>query len=682
MILLLRRSRRQTPCTLAHVSSLRSMASSFCALILLSFSRSIFASPIPPSSSSDQAHPAALVFAVLGVLLVIAALAIIKCIYINSRRVRATQVASLSSSGYYEPFSIDSYCRSSLSLNLGSQSSSKASLTEKSGFFIGLLGSPAWETKIQAGVYTAARRQRQDSSVVYQHSTPPLPLSPKPIRSKQDILHSNSLSESRDKYCRPARLLRASSLKLPGGLEKEKALDLRRVLFPFLSQERKRTLSFELSDVDAAIKQRRASSGGTMKRISTRQPKACEKGWQNEASLQLTDAPNRSRVSLSSFRVTSDSSSPFRSNPLSPVCRIKSSPRSSTNFTLQSTVTGVPLSSATNASSSNVLLSPAPVISRPYPLSVNKKSVAAPDLKLLPKDGMYTSSRDSRLYLEILPVLKPLDICTEPSEPSLDTPPVTGLNIDLAMDNNISVRKLSSLEISPPLHSVSPSTLPLNSKLVISPLVKIKNTHARKKVPIRPQRPPSVGPSPLRTMIIPNASSTSDTSSIGSTKKKNTSNTKIFSKSHRVLRSLPSTTNVISNVYRPHSSEYDEFGAFSRKPYFEVPVQTRRTSQDSEVLQASTNAKHASLIMSNMIRTSTLSKSPSKQVDLGLIGLDRFRLRDEDGRFVGVEGKSGKVDDNEIDFVSFWEEAKLLEEDDRRYVSSSDWIYFKFLIWS
>lgn len=100
------------------------------------------------------------------------------------------------------------------------------------------------------------------------------------------------------------------------------------------------------------------------------------------------------------------------------------------------------------------------------------------------------------------------------------------------------------------------------------------------------------------------------------------------------------------------------------------------------MLQASMNAKHASLIMSNMIRTSTLSKSPSKQVDLGLIGLDRFRLRDEDGRFVGVEGKSGKVDDNEIDFVSFWEEAKLLEEDDRRYVSSSDWIYFKFLIWS
>lgn len=141
--------------------------------------------------------------------------------------------------------------------------------------------------------------------------------------------------------------------------------------------------------------------------------------------------------------------------------------------------------------------------------------------------------------------------------------------------------------------------------------------------------------------------------------------------------------NVTADSFHPRSPVYDEFGAFSRKPYDELPVQTQATSQDSETLRASMNAKHASLIMSNIVRTSTPSKSlpsslePTKEVDLGLIGLDRFRLRDEEGRFVGVGGEENneKVDDSEIDFVSFWEEAKLLEEEDKRYVSSSDSIH-------
>lgn len=39
-----------------------------------------------------------------------------KCIDINKRRVKVPQVASFSSSGYYEPSSTKSYCRSSTSL--------------------------------------------------------------------------------------------------------------------------------------------------------------------------------------------------------------------------------------------------------------------------------------------------------------------------------------------------------------------------------------------------------------------------------------------------------------------------------------------------------------------------------------------------------------------------------------
>ena len=64
---------------------------------------------------------------------------------------------------------------------------------------------------------------------------------------------------------------------------------------------------------------------------------------------------------------------------------------------------------------------------------------------------------------------------------------------------------------------------------------------------------------------------------------------------------------------------------------------------------------------------STASRSrswePSNEVDLGLIGLNLF-IGDSD-----LDENIGAKDDSEIDFVSFWEEAKLLEEEEkRRYV--------------
>jgi len=70
---------------------------------------------------------------------------------------------------------------------------------------------------------------------------------------------------------------------------------------------------------------------------------------------------------------------------------------------------------------------------------------------------------------------------------------------------------------------------------------------------------------------------------------------------------------------------------------------------------------------SKKTRESATSKSrswePSKEVDLGLLGLDRFI---GDG---STDGGVGGKDDSEIDFVSFWQEARSLDEDEkRRYV--------------
>jgi hypothetical protein len=170
-------------------------------------------------------------------------------------------------------------------------------------------------------------------------------------------------------------------------------------------------------------------------------------------------------------------------------------------------------------------------------------------------------------------------------------------------------------------------------------------------------------------MILPDVSSGSDVGSphLDRDGKEN----QPFLPSYRSSRQNP--TSGASGI---HSSRIGEFG--------ELAVDQELTPEhDAESMRASMNAEKASRILLSMAqerestrRSSTRSKNtresaasksgswePSKEVDLGLLGLDRFI---GDG---STEGSIGGKDDSEIDFVSFWQEARSLEEDEqRRYV--------------
>jgi len=124
-----------------------------------------------------------------------------------------------------------------------------------------------------------------------------------------------------------------------------------------------------------------------------------------------------------------------------------------------------------------------------------------------------------------------------------------------------------------------------------------------------------------------------------------------------------------------------EFGELSGK-LSDIYIADQGPTSDSEFIRASMNAEKASKILLNMAREredaegrSARSKGPSNsfssrsrswepfnEVDLGLLGLDRF-VGETQNCDDGLQGNS------EIDFVSFWEEARLLEEEEqRRYV--------------
>lgn len=85
------------------------------------------------------------------------------------------------------------------------------------------------------------------------------------------------------------------------------------------------------------------------------------------------------------------------------------------------------------------------------------------------------------------------------------------------------------------------------------------------------------------------------------------------------------------------------------------------------------NSTRSKESQSSEVRSSKSWDSSREEVDLGLLGLDRFRWKEvspggDEER--GAEGgdENGK-DDSKIDFVSFWEEARVLEEEEeRRYV--------------
>jgi len=586
----------------------------------------------------------------------------------KDRRTKSVGSFSNTSHSYYEPFSVDSYCRSSTSFHASTEISDKNKTT---GFLTGFFGSPAWETKISSEVDSAAWRQRNNYSFAYQLHTQSRQRSSQPY---QPQWKSPSISPPRSSSVVDGgtritmRLSKSSSLNLPKRPQKSHDPLTRRLSLPLKGTKRSTYSEPSIGDASGS---RSRSSSRSRRKPSLGGLKASNNSTSNHISPSLVQGTAAQGLPLPRSPVFSSSSSPlFLSNPFPPMFKTTSS-RNPVSPLPSLPVTD-PFSSATaaaaNTSSTTIPLPSNIGISRPFPLlpRVNYDFI----LKSDPHNSMQGRSRDSRLYQELLPVLKPLDVYTSVSENNQptqsDTLPASRQALSSVACPTSCVSGSCGL---PPLQKPPLlSSVPVFSQKVVLPRHRTKQKSTN-DAQARARRSSSLGPSPLRAMILPDASSGSDIGSpcLDRSDKEN---------QPLVASGQNSRKNLTSGAFGVRSSGYGEFG--------ELAVDQEFGSQsDSECLRASMNAENASKILLNMSReqegtgrscsrskinresatSQSRSWEPSKEVDLGLLGLDRFI---GDG---STDGGVGGKDDSEIDFVSFWQEARSLDEDEkRRYV--------------
>jgi hypothetical protein len=623
-------------------------------LVLLAVVGYAVASPISKRSDSST-QPASVIYVVLAILIILALLAIAKHLYMKNRRATSIHLSSITSRNYYDPFSIDSYCRSSTSLPLGSE---KECHSNKAGFFVGLLGSPAWETKVASEVDAAVRKQHQDCSFNYQLHAQSRQRSSQPYqqqRTSPSILPPRPPSSGNGDWHTAVRLSKSSSLNLPKRPPKSHDPLLRRFSLPSRVVKRSAPSIPEVSD-------KQSRSGSRSERKRSRGLKIAKNHISKGASLRMADATGDMDLPISRSPVYSPSSSPlFLSNPFPP--KFKSRISSKPLCPLPSLPMSDPFSSAANASSTSIPLSTTVPISRPFPLLTKADYHSTSSVS---HNTMKGRSRDSRLYQELLPVLKPLDVYAHvpetnqhfQSKQSDSLPATRQALVSVSYPTNCA---LPSLPASPPVSSVP---ILAQKAVLAKPRTKQKS---KNDAQARARRSSSLGPSPLRAMILPDVSSGSDIGSPRSTRddKEN------YPTQNQNRHSHSSRTSDLAG----------EFGELSGK-LSDIYISDQGPTSDSEFIRASMNAEKASKILLNMAReredaegrsarskglsNSSTSRSrswePFNEVDLGLLGLDRF-VGETQNCNDGMQG------DSEIDFVSFWEEARLLEEEEqRRYV--------------
>ena len=628
---------------------------------LVPFALFRYALASPTSKPQSDGQPTNVIYVVLAILIVLGMLAIVKYFYMKSRKATCIHLSSKTSSNYYDPFSLES---SSASLQTGSDVSEQQSGNDKSGFMVGLLGSPAWETKIQSRVDAVACKQHLNSSFTYQLHTQSRQRSFQPYQPqwKAPSISPPKHPSAGDGNCRGAiRLSKSSSLHLPKDTRISHDPRPRRLSLP--SRGRKRSAPSDHSNGDGSSKRSRSSSRSTRKR-SVLGLKTSRNIISTGASPRMMDETGDTDNQMARSSVFSSSSSPlFLSNPFPP--RFKARTSRKPVSPLPSLPTPDPFSSAENASSTSI---PSPIqISCPMPLRPQPDRDSIP----VPNDSLKGRSRDSRLYQELLPVLRPLDVSAPaqvsnqympPKKP--DFPPATRQplsSITHATNCTAGTCTLASLKTSPPISSV-----PILAQKAVSAKPRTKQK-SKNDPQSRARRSSSLGPSPLRVMILPDASSSGSDILVRSDKE-----------NHRThcaddLRPVKSSERVDMRY-----SGFGEFGELSGKHSL-ARVVDQDPKLNCESTRASMNAKKASKILLSIPReregaggpnTSPDTSQPSprrswsqsREVDLGLLGLDRFIGASKDC-------SDGMKDDSEIDFVSFWEAARLLDvEDRRRYV--------------
>lgn len=717
----------------------------------------VAASPIPAQSSTHahaHAHASSLIFIIVAVLVALAFLSITKCLYVRHRRkiVSGSSSSQYHSRSYYAPFSIESYCRSSsgtlptavaavnkedlsLSLTSTTTTASNGHFTG-SGFFVGFLGSPAWETSFsfQAGscpalnlpnpVYNWNQQSNSDALSMSIYQTQAIDQAGQPssalLKSKSPKYRYKSASlpsvvnkniDDAHVSIRRRSLSKSWSLnyKLPKHPESvhypSRPRPRHRHSLPSSVRARQHSAPSMVSAGESNTEKKSGPSNGRSRSISACRQKST---GITDTSLRLVDPIiDVSEVPLPlspAFSTSNIKSKP--SHILKPkIKRIPAPPEPLAVHSRSSTPD--PFSSAANASST-IIPPPSPrsvEISHPFPLAYLPQIMSG--AKSQAANTKQGRSRDSELYQELLPVLKPLDVNASPAElnrqnrnqstirdfkflsqarPVPDTSetlePDTPRNTNFisAPARLINNNSNNSIQTSSPLKSVPITPISRNAAAVVSQplLVNPKPQRAFRATDGHSKARNSVvfGPSPLRMMILPDASSSSESdirsshaSSLARNESRNGGGQSDKNKKNDKENSCPTVGGTRVNElirksfwsgsgsgsFNSRSSGPGEFGEFSWKNEI---YDGNGGASDDESIRASMNAGKASSVLLDLLQeqergsVGRIENSAVDEIDLGLT------------RFTSAHGDSGgPLDIDQIDFVSFWEEARLLESD-------------------
>lgn len=678
------------------------MAIRFSALFrLLLFASFVSASPLS-SSQNYAAGPCLAV--ILTLLLLLVLLMISKHLYMKHRRINSIYTRSRLVSSYPGSFAIDSYYRASTSF-IRSTTESMTEKTEKIGILVGLFGSPGWETRVKPSVDKAAWKEQQQASFMYQlhtesrrrqnsHSRSQTQNSSIPEnRSILGIGRHSSFSLSNVTDTRALYSLqdgtgqtRSRSLRLPS--KAYRAQMPRRFSLPSVSRK----------DVSDALQRTRHSS---LKSTKSRRSDASKTSLLGTASLRLVPQTNGLDLPL-----------PLSPKQCSPTILPNLTPPASTYNpkSIHDIVPPLPplpllrqLSSvvtAPNNEGDGSMSPPVPFISHPYALAQNPKR--KPKETPQNQSELVSESIYSRAVSTAGQYFKP----TPPSRATkLDyqipapRPPLTSLNHSI---------NFTPLEIPFPSYNLSPplpnSPAPPVTPVIIAPILKVKTSR-----PARPRRSTTIGPSPLRTMILPDSS---DSESVSQPANERTS---------RPSSARSSMDSTYSNI--GHEPKYRESDDLSRvSGYTNRRSRARRSTQQTEdeedpnvilgiirELVEETSDWDSSLFMDETFRTMiensgvAPSTIPSKraagnseassgsdtsatlvdsgrstEVDLALLGLSNFTHRDGVTHILGerediyypYKGRNArtvaKENNPQNNLISFWEDGSWVDLADQR----------------
>ncbi|RDB22737.1 hypothetical protein Hypma_010148 [Hypsizygus marmoreus] len=425
-------------------------------LCFLLIAKTAYASPVNLPESSGGSACLAVILTLFSLMSV---LVICKRIFLNNRNAARASECSLT---------LDSYARSSTSVLPSTSSSGIASCLNdgKTGFLVGFFGSPTWETHIKNLVDDSRWKEYKQSSFMYK-------LHADSRRTKSSQTPSSVLTEKRSLLDRGSRSLSVSTVG-----------DIRAL--------------YEIRDATGLNRQQRSRS----LRLPSR-PSIAYTGSHGSITPRRFSLPSLSRKRTSSLKssrtVRSDVSAP--SFPENTSLRLVES-TNGPDYPLPLSPKHPDLQTSINTASSTIPpLPPLPSLksgSKALAKSENILRISHPYALIATPDNTGISSMKSNARPD------PLWNCLPPG-PKANADDRNTVNSRQPLAPVISSINLSPLLVPYPPAAYSPKTT-LSSHAILKPVVLPKIKHKGRTTSVRIRRSPAVGPSPLRSMILPEIS--------------------------------------------------------------------------------------------------------------------------------------------------------------------------------